>query len=213
MAPPPASPTPTTEGGDPCRVEVTDVALDCVTLLICLGGLLGNGAVLWLLGWRPRRDPTTFAAVTSLCLWHEHGHCQMALIAMYVLNFLVFAPPMVISSTILFIKVQCGSQQCPPKRLHTVIFLTVLFFLLFALPLSISNFLQQFAYTHVPSQLVFLLACINSSINPITYVLVGTCRRRCSLVPPRVAFQRVFEEPEDSACSNTTTMGTLAPAC
>ncbi|XP_059681943.1 mas-related G-protein coupled receptor member H-like [Gavia stellata] len=309
MSPTPTPPTPTTDGEDLCSLEVTDVAIDGVTLLICLCGLVGNGAVLWLLGFRIRRNPITvyilnlavadftfllfmvtssilymiesiscssavslrymrslfllslfsynlglylltaisiercvsilcssirrpqhlsavvcallwalsiavIAAVTSLCLLHKYEHCQMALISMYVLNFLIFAPPMVISSTIFFIKVQCGSQQRQPGRLYLVIFLTVLFFLLFALPLSIWNFLQQFGYFLVPSQVVFLLACINSSINPFIYFLVGSCRRHCSFVSLQVAFRRVFEEPEDNtACSNDTTMDTLAPAC
>ncbi|KFW01614.1 Mas-related G-protein coupled receptor member H, partial [Fulmarus glacialis] len=145
-------------------------------------------ALLWAL------SIAVIAAVTSLCLLHEHEHCQMALISMYALNFLIFAPPMVISSTILFIKVQCGSQEHQPRRLYIVIFLTVLFFLLFALPLSIWNFLQQFSYTVVPSQAVFLLACINSSINPFTYFFVGSWQRHCSLVSLQVAFRRVFEE-------------------
>ncbi|XP_068255392.1 mas-related G-protein coupled receptor member H-like [Nyctibius grandis] len=311
-SPLPTPPIPTTEGYPPCRVDVTDVAIDGVTLLICLCGLVGNGAVLWLLGFRIRRNPITvyilnlavadfafllfivtssllymmeniscstvvslnylrslfllslfsynmglylltaisiercvsilfplwyrchrpqhlssvvcallwalsiavMAAVTSLCLLHEHEHCRLALISMYVLNFLIFAPPMAISSTILFIKVQCGSQQRQPGRLYIVIFLIVLFFLLFALPLSIWNFLQQFSYTFVPSQVVFLLACINSSIKPIIYVLVGSCQRHCSLVSFQVAFQRVFKEPGDNmACSNDTVMDTLAPGC
>ncbi|KAM6408161.1 mas-related G-protein coupled receptor member H-like [Rhynochetos jubatus] len=308
-SPPPTSPVLETDGEDPCGIEVTDVVVDTVTLLICLCGLVGNGAVLWLLGFRIRRNPitvyilnlavadfafllfmvtssllymmknvscstvvsltylrslfllslfsynmglylltaisiercvsilcsttrrpqhlsgmvcgllwalsiTVIAAVASLCLWHEHEHCRVALISMYALNFLIFAPPMVISSTISFIKVQCGSQQHKPKRLYIVIFLTVLFFLLFALPLSIWNFLQQFSYIFVPSQVFFLLACINSSINPFIYFLVGSCRRHCSLVSLQVAFRAVFEEPEDiAACSNNTTMDTLGAAC
>ncbi|KAM6133776.1 mas-related G-protein coupled receptor member H-like [Phoenicopterus ruber ruber] len=308
-SPPPTPPTPTTDGDNLCSIELTDVALDGVTLLICLCGLVGNGAVLWLLGFRIRRNPitvyvlnlavadftfllfmvtssllymientscstvvslvylrwlfllslfsynmglylltaisiercvsilcssirrpqhlsavvcallwalsiTVIATVTSLCLLHDHEHCQMALISMYVLNFLIFAPPMVISSTILFIKVQCDSQQRQPRRLYIVIFLIILFFLLFALPVSICNFLQQFSYLTMPSQVVFLLACINSSINPFIYFLVGSYWRRCSLVSLQVAFRRVFEEPEDNtACSNDTTMDTLAPAC
>ncbi|XP_054056070.1 mas-related G-protein coupled receptor member H-like [Rissa tridactyla] len=291
-SPPPMSPTPTTDGDNSCRMEVTDMAIDGLTLLICLCGLVGNGVVLWLLGFRIRRNPITvyilnlavadftfllfmvtssllylidnascstvgvlkymrwlfllslfsynmglylltaisiercvsilcplwyrcrrpqhlsvvvcallwalsiavLAAVTSLCLLYDHEHCRMALISMYVLNFLIFAPSMVISSTILVIKVLCGSKQRQPKRLYIVIFLTILFFLLFALPLSIWNFLQQFSYTSMPSQVVFLLASINSSINPFIYFLVGSCRRHCSLVSLQVAFQRVFEE-------------------
>ncbi|XP_068004705.1 mas-related G-protein coupled receptor member H-like [Melanerpes formicivorus] len=289
---------------DLCRVEVTDMAIDGVTLLICLCGLLGNSAVLWLLGFRIKRNPITvyilnlavadftfllfmvisstlymidnvcsaavsptylrslfllslfsynmglylltaisiercvsvlysschrpqhlsvvmcvllwalsvavIAAVTSLCLLHEHEPCQMALISMYALNFLIFAPPMVIASTILFIKARCGSQQHQPWMLSIVIFLTVLFFLLFALPLSIWSFLQQFSYSFASSQVVFLLACINSSINPFIYFLVGSCRRRCSLVSLPVAFRRVFEELAEG---NDTTMDTLPPAC
>ncbi|XP_076199453.1 putative G-protein coupled receptor 152 [Aptenodytes patagonicus] len=291
-SPLPTPPTLTTDGNDPCRIEVTDMAIDTVTVFICLCGLVGNGAVLWLLGFRIRRNPITvyilnlavadftfllfmvasaliyvmsniscsavvsmmylrslfllslfsynmglylltaisiercvsilcplwyrcrrpqrlsavvcallwalsiivIAAVTSLCLLHEHEHCRMALISMYVLNFLIFAPPMVISNVILFIKVLCGSKRRQPKRLYIVIFLTVLFFLTFGVPLSIWNFLQQFGYTVVPSQVVFLLACINSSINPFIYFLVGSCRRHCSLVSLQVAFRRVFEE-------------------
>uniref|UniRef100_A0A8C0FV59 G-protein coupled receptors family 1 profile domain-containing protein n=1 Tax=Bubo bubo TaxID=30461 RepID=A0A8C0FV59_BUBBB len=155
-------------------------------------------ALLWAL------SIAVIAAVTSLCLSQEHQHCQIALISMYGLNFLIFAPPMVISSTIVFIKAQCGSQQHQPKRLYIVIFLSVLFFLLFALPLSIWNFLQQFGHSVVSSQVVFLLACINSSTNPFIYFLVGSCWRHCSLVSPQVAFRRVFEEPEDNTTSGAS---------
>uniref|UniRef100_A0A8D0FA11 G-protein coupled receptors family 1 profile domain-containing protein n=1 Tax=Strix occidentalis caurina TaxID=311401 RepID=A0A8D0FA11_STROC len=234
---------------------ITDVAIDTVTLLICLCGLVGNGAVLWLLGFCIRRNPitvyvlnlavadstfllfmvasallyminniscsttvsltylrslfllslfsynmglyllttisiercvsilcplwyrchrpqhlsagmcallwalsiTVIAAVTSLCLLQEHEHCQIALISMYGLNFLIFAPPMVISNVILFIKVLCGSQRRQPKRLYIVIFLTVLFFLIFGVALSIWNFLQQFAVADFSLLLLFFI--------------------------------------------------------
>ncbi|XP_062351229.1 mas-related G-protein coupled receptor member H-like [Cinclus cinclus] len=291
-SPPPSSPVMDTEGDDSCGINVTDVAIDGVTLLICLCGLVGNGAVLWLLGFHIRRNPITvyilnlavadftfllfmipssllymledvscstvvslkylrsllllslfsynmglyvltaisiercgsilfplwyrcrrpkrlswlvcvllwalsiavMVVVTSLCLSYEHEHCRVALISMYALSFLIFAPPMVISNMILFIKVLCGSKRRQPKRLYIVIFLTVLFFLIFGVPLSLWNFLQQLYYTVVSSQVVFLLACINSSINPFIYFLVGSCWRHCSIVSLQVAFRRVFEE-------------------
>ncbi|XP_014804211.1 PREDICTED: mas-related G-protein coupled receptor member H-like [Calidris pugnax] len=307
--PPTASPAPTTGGEDSCILEVTDMAIDGLTLLICLCGLVGNGVVLWFLGCRIRRNPITIyilnlavtdfafllflvissllylidnsscypvgilkyqrwlfllllfsynmglylltaisiercvsilrsgirhpkrssvvvcallwvlsiavtAPVTALCLMKYEEHCQTALISMYVLNFLILAPPMVISNVILFAKVVCGSQQRQPKRFYIVIFLTVLFFLLFALPLSIRNSMEQLGYRFLSSQAVFLLASINSSINPFIYFLVGSCRRHCSVVSLQVAFQRVFEEVEDHTTgSNDTTMGTLTPAC
>ncbi|KAM9191119.1 mas-related G-protein coupled receptor member H-like [Mergus octosetaceus] len=311
-APSPAPPTPTAEGEEVCEIDVPDVAVDSATLLICLCGLVGNGAVLWLLGCRIRRNPITvyvlnlavadftflllmltsallyildnlscntfpfftylrsfllplllthntgmylltaisiercvsvvcssspcghrpqhlsavvcallwalsiaiIAAVAVLCLSHQQDQCHLALISMYALNFTVFAPSMVFSSTLLFIKVQCGSQRRQPRRLYIVIFLTVLFFLLFMVPLSIWNFLQHFSHMLGHSQIVFLLACINSSINPFIYFLVGSCRRRCSLVSLQVAFRRVFEElADDTVCSDNATMDTLSPVC
>uniref|UniRef100_A0A8D2NKT1 G-protein coupled receptors family 1 profile domain-containing protein n=1 Tax=Zosterops lateralis melanops TaxID=1220523 RepID=A0A8D2NKT1_ZOSLA len=291
-SPPPSSPVTDTEGDDSCGINVTDVTIDGVTLLICLCGLSGNGAVLWLLGFHIRRNPITIyilnlavadftfllfmvpssllylledvscsaavslmylrsllllslfsynmglylltaisiercgsilfplwyrcnrpqrlswvvcvllwalsiavmVVVTSLCLSQEHEHCRVALVSMYALSFLIFAPPMVMSNVILFIKVQCGSKRRQPKRLYIVIFLTVLFFLIFGVPLSLWNFLQQLSHTVVSSQVVFLLACINSSINPFIYFLVGSCWRHCSIVSLQVAFRRVFEE-------------------
>ncbi|XP_017684131.1 PREDICTED: mas-related G-protein coupled receptor member H-like [Lepidothrix coronata] len=291
-SPPPTSAVTDTEEDNQCGIDITDVAIDGVTLLIGLCGLVGNGAVLWLLGFHIRRNPITvyilnlavadftfllfaitssllyvvenascstvvflrylrsflllslfshnmglylltaisiercgsilcplwyrchrpqhlsgvmcallwvlsvavIATVSSLCLTHKEELCQMSLISMFVLNFLIFAPPMVISNVILFIKVHCGSKRRQPKRLYIVIFLTVLFFLIFGVPLSLFHLLQQLSYTVVSSQVAFLLACINSSTNPFIYFLVGSCRRRCSLVSLQVAFRRVFEE-------------------
>ncbi|KAM4899142.1 LOW QUALITY PROTEIN: uncharacterized protein FYW23_004704 [Sylvia borin] len=46
VSPSPASPT---EGDDLCEIDVTNVTIHSVTLLICLCGLVGNGAVLCLL--------------------------------------------------------------------------------------------------------------------------------------------------------------------
>uniref|UniRef100_A0A8C5INY0 G-protein coupled receptors family 1 profile domain-containing protein n=1 Tax=Junco hyemalis TaxID=40217 RepID=A0A8C5INY0_JUNHY len=137
---------------------------------------------------------TVIVTMTALCQSREHDHCQVSLITMYALNLFLFAPAMLISSTILLIKFKCGSQQQQPKRLDIVIFLVVLSFLLFALPLSLSNFLQQLGYTVVSSQVLFLLACIHSSTNPIIYLLVGRFRRPCSVGSLRLSLQRVFEE-------------------
>ncbi|XP_056348004.1 mas-related G-protein coupled receptor member H-like [Oenanthe melanoleuca] len=305
VSPSPASPT---EGDDLCEIDVIDVAVDGVTLLICLCGLGGNGAVLCFLQRNPKtlyilnlafanfaflhfalpssllylledascsivvsltylrsllllslfsynlglylltaisidrctsilcplwhrcRRPqrlswvvcallwalsiAVIVTVTSLCLSQEHQHCQVSLISMYTLNLFLFTPAMLISSTILFIKVKCGSHERQPKRLDIVIFLLVLFFLLFALPLSLSNFLQQLDYTVVSSQVVFLLTCIHSTINPFIYFLAGSCWSRCSVGSLRLSLQRLFEEPEESnAHGIDPDMDTAVPAC
>ncbi|KAM6273350.1 mas-related G-protein coupled receptor member H-like [Porphyrio hochstetteri] len=303
MSPPPTSPTPTSHEDDECRTDVTDLAIDSVTLLICLCGLVGNGAIKWLVCKNPlttyihnlavanliflltmltssiiyimenvscssavtfnpkyfslyflfsynmglylltaisiKRCVSILCPLSSCCcrpqcvstmvcdlLWAlsiaviipvvflcpRHEHCQIALISMYAINLFIFAPSMVISSTILLIKVHCGSQQHQPKRLYIAIFLTVLLFLLFALPLSIWNFLQQFSYIIVPSQVLFLLACINSSLNPFIYFLVGSYQRQCSLGSLQNALRRVFEEQEGNReCRKDIAMDALAP--
>ncbi|XP_059704465.1 proto-oncogene Mas-like [Haemorhous mexicanus] len=149
--------------------------------------------------------------VTSQCQSHEQEQCQVALTSMYALNLFLFAAPMIISSTILFIHLKPGSQQ-QHKRLDIVIVLAALF----SLPLSLWSLLQQLGYTAVPSQVVFLLTCITSSIKPFIYFLVGSwkracsmgscwrqcsmesCRKHSSLQSLRKAIHRVFEEPEEN---------------
>ncbi|XP_054683266.1 uncharacterized protein LOC129207008 isoform X2 [Grus americana] len=98
MSPPPAPPTPTTDGDDSCRIEVTDLATDGVTLLVCLCGLVGNGAVLWLLGFRIRRNPITvyilnlavadftflLFMVTSALLYMMQNICSTVVSLMYL---------------------------------------------------------------------------------------------------------------------------------
>ncbi|XP_064278696.1 mas-related G-protein coupled receptor member A7-like [Passer domesticus] len=159
--------------------------------------------------------------VTSLCESHKQEQCQVALTSMYALSLFLFAALMVISSTIFFIKP--GSQQQQHSRLSIVIILVALF----SLPLSLWSFLQQLGYTAVPSQVVFLLTCIHSSIKPFIYFLVGSwkraysmrscwrhcpmqsCRRHSSVQSLRKALHRVFEEPkENTACGDDLTMDT-----
>ncbi|XP_054132454.1 mas-related G-protein coupled receptor member H-like [Melozone crissalis] len=283
MSPSPASPT---EGDDLCETDVTSVAIHSVTLLICLCGLAGNGAVIGLLSlnignkgifnlalvdflfllfavpsallilvedvscspvlplmymnfvfqlsvfscyWALYRvtlgnnkrymrnfsklcchcDPplrllwvlvhirywaffvvfTVMPTVTFLCPSHQQEHCQAALISVYLIILLLYAVPILVSSTVDFIRAKWGSQQQQPERRDIVIFVIGLL----ALILSLWNFLQEFGYIDVPSQVVFLLTCIHSSIKPFIYFLVGRCWRPCSIKSLRLSLQRVFE--------------------
>ncbi|XP_032918696.1 mas-related G-protein coupled receptor member H-like [Catharus ustulatus] len=62
VSPSPASPT---EGDDLCDTDVTNVAIHSVTLLICLCGLAGNAAVLWLFRLKRRTYNIFYQAVTD----------------------------------------------------------------------------------------------------------------------------------------------------
>nr|XP_014130673.2 LOW QUALITY PROTEIN: mas-related G-protein coupled receptor member H-like [Zonotrichia albicollis] len=302
VSPSPASPT---EGDDLCETDATSVAIHSVTLLICLCGLAGNGAVLWLLGsrclsrnstilyilvltlldflfllillpsallfllenvscsssvmplqyvwflfrvplvshtfclytltcisilrcrsihcsfWLCCRRPqhlswvvlallitfiTVFATMISLCFVQLSEQCWVSLISVHAFSLLLCAPIMLISSTIFCIKVKPGSHQQQPKRLNIVICLIVLF----TLPLSLWNLLQYLGYTIVSSQIVFLLACIHSTIKPFIYFLVGRCWRPCSVGSLRLSLRRVFEETEENTDhSHDPTMDTV----
>nr|XP_014125789.1 mas-related G-protein coupled receptor member D-like [Zonotrichia albicollis] len=61
----PASPT---EGDDLCETDVTRVAIHSVTLLICLCGRAGKGAVLWLLGSLTSSRNSTILYILMLAL-------------------------------------------------------------------------------------------------------------------------------------------------
>ncbi|XP_077640570.1 proto-oncogene Mas-like [Lonchura striata] len=142
---------------------------------------------------------TFFPMVTSLCPSHYQDHCQTALISMYTIILLLFVAPMVISSTIDFIKAKWGSQQQQIKRRDIVTVLTVLLTLL----LIMWNFLQKLGYITVPSHMVFLLNCINSSFKPFIYFLEGRCWRPCSVGSLQLSLQRVFQKSKiKKACRN-----------
>ncbi|XP_071284386.1 mas-related G-protein coupled receptor member X1-like [Agelaius tricolor] len=300
VSPSPASPT---EGDHLCETDATTMAIHSVTLLICLCGLAGNGAVIGLLNLKSRNSDffdlavmdflfllfvvtstllflvedvscspilpelylsflfqfsvvslywgllwvidssdvwymdmlfwlcycweppkrlvrvvdsvkhwTVFAlftvipTVTFLCPSHEQERCRAALISMNTLILLLFVAPVLISSTVNFIKAKWGSQQEQLQRRDIVTFLIVLFTLL----LSLFNFLQQLGYIVVPSQVVFLLACIHNSIKPFVYFLLGRCWRPCSIKSLQLSLQRVFEEPEENtARSDDPAMDTM----
>ncbi|KAM7019817.1 mas-related G-protein coupled receptor member X1-like [Passerculus sandwichensis] len=291
VSPSPASPT---EGDDLCETDVTSVAIHSVTLLICLCGLFGNGAVIgllslktnnsgifnlalvdflfllfavpsallilvedvscspvlplmymnfvfqlsvfscyWALYWlsagsnvRYMRNIfklccrcdlplrllwvlihirywaffavfTVIPTVTFLCPSHQQEHCRAALISVYIIILLLVAAPMLVSNTLDFITAKWGSQQQQPERRDIVIFVTVLLTLL----LSLWNFMQELGYIIVPSQVVFLFACINSSSKPFLYFLLGRCWRPCSVGSLRLSLQRVFKGAENKICT------------
>ncbi|XP_039394600.1 mas-related G-protein coupled receptor member H-like isoform X2 [Mauremys reevesii] len=136
--------------------------------------------------------------MSYFCVLDATERCPMSLIAMYALDFLIFGPIMVLSNLILFIKVRHSSQQRQPGRFYIVILLTILFFLIFAVPFGIQHFGRYFNYFYIPVQICNALASVNSSINPLIYFLVGSYRKWRFRGSVKVALQRVFEEHADS---------------
>ncbi|XP_005042615.1 PREDICTED: mas-related G-protein coupled receptor member H-like [Ficedula albicollis] len=129
VSPSPASPT---EGENLCEIDVTNVAIHSVALLICLCGLAGNGAVLWLLSSPhvSRNSTTRYILIltffdfllllhlvpSSLLFLQEDVSCSVIMPLLYV--WLVFQLSLMYSSLGLYLLTainirRCRSIHCP----------------------------------------------------------------------------------------------------
>ncbi|KAM9002891.1 mas-related G-protein coupled receptor member H-like [Sarcophilus harrisii] len=130
--------------------------------------------------------------------------CAVVKVFLLILNFLVFAPLMVFSSLTLFIKVICNLKHRQPTKLYIIIITTVILFLVFAMPLRVLLMLfdfqdENYEFLSLLFTYLNLLSCINSTINPIVYLVVGRFRGQKSKKTLRDTLQRVFE---DKFCSS-----------
>ncbi|NWI51986.1 MAS protein, partial [Calyptomena viridis] len=245
-----------------------------VTLLICLCGMVGNGAVLWLLGFRIRRNPVTtfvlnlavadftfllsvtialgvfgvpgslchelgsqgvtimlnvtilfaftasvylltaFSAVTALsvlpvshCPCHRSQGFPVLLCALlWVLSFLFtvilyFHPSALVAFVLSYLLsvltlicsalTLCCSWKHPPRKLRAVVLLAVISFPFFTADFGYWLLLKVFDFSVFVLNVSLPLACANSSIHPLIYILAGSCEKRFTL-SVSVALQRVF---------------------
>ncbi|XP_054246743.1 proto-oncogene Mas-like [Indicator indicator] len=99
--------------------------------------------------------------------------CYHTQTVLSIVNIALFASIPLLSNLALFIKLRCGSQRRHPGKLYVAVLLSVLFLVVLGFPFSLEIFLTYF-YPHV-FYISFLLASLNSSINPVIYFLVGSC--------------------------------------
>ncbi|XP_033012042.1 mas-related G-protein coupled receptor member H-like [Lacerta agilis] len=113
----------------------------------------------------------------------------------------VFCPLVVLICTvILFIKVCCSLHRCQRGKFYTALLLTLLFFLIFGVPLSVTISVQYFLYdfkTIIMMALAVVCAVINSSVNPFIYFLIGRKKTHRSREPLKVVLERVFSDKAD----------------
>ncbi|XP_038170106.2 mas-related G-protein coupled receptor member B2-like [Arvicola amphibius] len=150
--------------------------------------------------WYRCRRPRHTSAVTCALLWamsllltllHWEA-CGFLLDSFdsfqcHTLNYITGSWPIVlfvvlcVSSLTLLVRIFCDSQRIPVTRLCVIIVLTVLFFLIFGLPLGFFFLLYKFFgyFGFVEScdiHLIVFLCCINSCANPFIYFFVGSFR-------------------------------------
>ncbi|KAL8181613.1 UNVERIFIED_CONTAM: hypothetical protein K2H54_013286 [Gekko kuhli] len=105
-------------------------------------------------------------------------------------NVLVFTPLMVASALALFVKIYCYSRGHRPPRVYSAILVTLLCFIIFAIPLSAVHviLINSKHYSRMAVEISVLSASFNSSVNPLIYYYAGrdgkhwynqvSCRRK-----------------------------------
>ncbi|XP_033012021.1 mas-related G-protein coupled receptor member H-like [Lacerta agilis] len=169
-------------------------------------------AVLFPLWHRCHRPPNTSTTVCAsawvFCFLSPAIHLTLDLANLkdgdilniqFVLNGFLCLPLMTISALILFIKVCFKSQQRRQGKLIAAILLALLFFIICSFPLN-ALFITVFVlHSEPPSFLhyAFILACLNSSVNPLIYFLVGRQKRGRCMQNMKAILQNVFKEDEN----------------
>uniref|UniRef100_A0A4X2LV61 G-protein coupled receptors family 1 profile domain-containing protein n=1 Tax=Vombatus ursinus TaxID=29139 RepID=A0A4X2LV61_VOMUR len=144
-------------------------------------------------------------AIICTLLWPRFSFrpCMGVEIFLLILNLLVFAPLMVFSNLILFIKVFCNLKHCQPAKLYIIIITKVILFLLSAMPSRVLVMMCYFEDENYESLRLLhpylnILCFINSTVNPIVYLMVGQIRRKRTRKSLKDTLQRVFEDERGS---------------
>uniref|UniRef100_A0A8V5G8C5 Uncharacterized protein n=1 Tax=Melopsittacus undulatus TaxID=13146 RepID=A0A8V5G8C5_MELUD len=92
---------------------------------------------------------------------------------------LILSLLMLISNVSMVMRLRCGSQRRRLGKLYVAVVLNVIFFFAFGMPFSAEVFLDLSVSSILfPEKTTLVLALLNSSINPVIYFLVGSCRQR-----------------------------------
>ncbi|XP_070604785.1 mas-related G-protein coupled receptor member H-like [Erythrolamprus reginae] len=127
------------------------------------------------------------------------------------IHFLVAAtvclPLITLSTAILFFKVHLKSNQKNRSRLLLMIVMTLLCFLILAFPLNVFALIITFSNIEADPDMLWqagfiICSCVNSSINPVIYFLVGRKKGAQSKEGMKVILQKVFKEEETTGGSN-----------
>ncbi|XP_033012024.1 mas-related G-protein coupled receptor member H-like [Lacerta agilis] len=115
-------------------------------------------------------------------------------------NGILCLPLMTISTLILCLKVSFKSQQRRRGKALIAIVLALLSFIIFSFPLN-AHCIKGYVFDSVSTistNYVFLPACLNSSVNPLIYFLVGRQKRGRPMKSMKAILQNVFKEEENS---------------
>ncbi|XP_004449848.1 proto-oncogene Mas [Dasypus novemcinctus] len=127
---------------------------------------------------------------------HSRSDCRAVIIVIAILSFLVFSPLMVVSSTVLVIKIRKSTWASHASKLYLVIMATIIVFLIFAMPMRVLYLLyyeywSTFGNLH---HISLLFSTINSSANPFIYFFVGSSKKKRFKESLKVVLTRAFKD-------------------
>nr|XP_033775717.1 proto-oncogene Mas-like [Geotrypetes seraphini] len=130
--------------------------------------------------------------------WNQYLNCEKSVfLSTGIINFLFFTPVMVFSSLTLLIKIQRSCQHQYPLKLYVIIVVSVLIFLVLALPFKLVMLILYTHRSYMSSPLILstiLFSVINSTANPFVYFLVGSRSNQRGRASIKVALQKVFKQ-------------------
>ncbi|KAM9557261.1 mas-related G-protein coupled receptor member X1-like [Guaruba guarouba] len=156
--------------------------------------------------WYRCHRPKHLSGIVSGVLWASVGSFMLSIFvfglgystlfsSVVIVYSVILSLMMLISNVSMVVRLRCGSQRRPLGKLYVAVVLNVIFFFAFGMPFSVKAFLNISYYGILfPDNLTLVLALLNSSINPVIYFLVGSCRQCRFQGSIKVALRRVFEE-------------------
>nr|XP_060627707.1 proto-oncogene Mas-like [Anolis sagrei ordinatus] len=168
--------------------------------------------------WYRYHQPRNFSIIVCVVIWiliiplfPAHISLYLRLkyceiwFYLFLINAVLFTPGMTVTTVAILIKVCFISPQYKRGKILIAILLALLFFLLFALPMNIIQYLSfkdpKFDHSYF-YEFGYICAAINSSVNPYIYFFVGRgkgCRDRekiCKIL------QNIFKEEDNSTTKN-----------
>ncbi|XP_078525023.1 mas-related G-protein coupled receptor member H-like [Lissotriton helveticus] len=140
---------------------------------------------------------SSMLAATETYFGFTNGISKEFAIFEAVLYFLILTPVILLSNLVLLNKICKKSQRRHGVRPSILILITVLTFLSLSVVICLITFLVVFDLLTMPPAYGMVCCycfCINSSINPILYFLVGSLRRRGSKTTIKRALQKAFQD-------------------
>ncbi|KAK2498575.1 hypothetical protein MC885_016918 [Smutsia gigantea] len=126
----------------------------------------------------------------------SRSDCRAVIIFIAILSFLVFTPLMLVSSTILVVKIRKNTWASRSSKLYRVIPATIITFLVFATPMRLLYLLYYEYWSTLRNihHISLLFSTINSSANPFIYFFVGSSRKKRFKESLKVVLTRAFKD-------------------